>query len=245
MSGAALVAALRYAAYGWPAFPCRPGSKAPATRHGCLSASTDPDLIRRWWERLPDANVAIATGIPGPDVVDIDPRHGGDEAAERVRLVGMLAGASALVRTPSGGRHLYYAGSEQANGVSRFGIDFRSRGGYVLAPPSIVDGAGYVLVEHRPVSERVDWAAIRNHLDPPTRLPPSAGRGAGDLDSLVKWVAGQPEGNRNGGLYWAARRAVHDGHGDLTALLRAAIEAGLSEHEASRTIDSALRRGTA
>ena len=53
--------ALAYARHGWPVFPCQPDSKEPATRHGFLDATTDPDRIRRWWDRQPAANVAIAT----------------------------------------------------------------------------------------------------------------------------------------------------------------------------------------
>ena len=71
----AVSAALAYASYGWPVFPCQAGSKVPATSHGFLDATTDPDQIREWWHRRPDANLAIATGSPGPDVLDID-QHG-------------------------------------------------------------------------------------------------------------------------------------------------------------------------
>jgi len=70
--------ALEYAGRGWPVFPCRPGRKEPATRHGFLDATTDPDQIRAWWRRDPAANLAIATGLPGPDVLDVD-RHSGDD----------------------------------------------------------------------------------------------------------------------------------------------------------------------
>ena len=37
-----LAAALRYALANWPVFPCIPGEKVPATRHGFLDATTDP-----------------------------------------------------------------------------------------------------------------------------------------------------------------------------------------------------------
>lgn len=64
--------ALAYASTGWPAFPCKPDSKEPDTAHGFKNATTDPDTIRAWWQRRPDRNVAIATGTPGPDVLDVN-----------------------------------------------------------------------------------------------------------------------------------------------------------------------------
>jgi hypothetical protein len=44
-ANARLAAALRYAQAAWPVFPCVPGEKVPATRHGFLDATTDPDKI--------------------------------------------------------------------------------------------------------------------------------------------------------------------------------------------------------
>ncbi len=69
-------AAHRYADVGWPVFPCRPGSKEPATEHGFFNATMDHRQVERWWRRHPDANVAIATGAPGPDVLDVDRKNG-------------------------------------------------------------------------------------------------------------------------------------------------------------------------
>jgi hypothetical protein len=127
-----LTAALRYAQADWPVFPCIPGEKAPATKHGFLDATTDPGKITWWWSRNPDHNVAIATGLPGPDVLDVDVREDGTGFAAfgRLHRDGLLDGASAYIRTPSGGLHAYFTGSEQGNGrLPRHHLDFRSKGG--------------------------------------------------------------------------------------------------------------------
>src|SRR5215469_7207368 len=117
---------MAYARYGWPVFPCQPGSKLPATRHGFLDATTDPDKVAWWWERQPDANVAIATGQPGPDVLDIDEHR---EAGNGLKRAGLVDGASAIVSTPSGGLHLYFAGSGQRCGkLPGHHLDFRALG---------------------------------------------------------------------------------------------------------------------
>jgi hypothetical protein len=97
--------ALAYAAAEWPVFRCKPDQKAPDTPHGFKDATTDPAVIRQWWQARPDGNVAIATGAPGPDVLDVDvkPDGSGFAAFNRLKQAGLLAGARALVRTPSGG----------------------------------------------------------------------------------------------------------------------------------------------
>jgi hypothetical protein len=244
----ALTAALAYAARGWPVFPCKPGRKAPNTEHGFLNATVNPTEIRAWWRQHPCDNVAIATGSPAVDVLDVDvkPSGTGFAAFNRLKRAGLLTGACALVRTRSGGLHVYFAGSRQDCGrlVSHH-LDFKAGGGYVVAPPSFVEAddtgpaGAYELLDHRAADGHLDWQAVRRLLDPPRDTMPRNGKG-GDIGGLTEWVAVQPEGNRNAGLYWAARRAVEEGL-DPTALVLAAVTAGLSETEAHRTIDSARR----
>src|SRR5271166_1313184 len=189
--------ALAYAAAGWPVFPCKPDGtpppdhKAPLTAHGFKDATTDPARIRAWWSRWPDANVAIATGAPGPDVLDVDvkPDGSGFAAFNRLKQAGLLTGARALIRTPSGGLHAYYAGTSQPSGrLVRDFLDFKAAGGYVLAPPSAVGGKPYELLDKRQACGRIDWQAVRQLLEPP-RPVPRPGRGAGAA-ALVAWVAG-------------------------------------------------------
>ena len=119
MTGGTLRQALAFAARGWPVLPCLPGQKIPATAHGYRDATTDPDQITAWFCRHPGRNLAIATGAPGPDVLDVD-QHGpvGDGFAALIRLrdARLLTGAAAYVRTPSGGLHAYFTGTHQRNG---------------------------------------------------------------------------------------------------------------------------------
>jgi hypothetical protein len=262
-----LAAALGYAAAGWPVHPCwwttehgcgcgeagcgSPG-KHPLTRWRD-AATADPETIRRWWSRWPTANIAIATGEPGPDVLDIDITGGkpGRESLARLRTAGLVAGAVATVRTWSGGLHLYYAGTGAGNGaMPRHGVDLRSAGGYVLAPPSQITGRRYALIAHRdPTGVTVDWAAVRRLLAPAPPVPAAKVRpgGGGNHDALVRWVARRPAGSRNDSLYWAARRAVETGAGleVLAELVAAAVATGLPEPEARRTVQSAQRARTA
>jgi len=239
--------ALAYAAHGWPVFPCQPGSKLPATRHGFLDATTDPDQITWWWRRHPDANAAVATGRPGPDVLDVD-QHGrkgnGFAAFNHLKRAGLLDGASAVVATPSGGLHAYFTGSDQRCGkLPRHHLDFRAQGGYVLAPPSQVGGRPYHVVSHRDACGQLDWHKAVGLLDPerhPAPRPATVPRGG--LSHLATWVERQHKGNRNDGLFWAACRAAEAGDDTALAELAAAARStGLPEREITATIASARR----
>jgi hypothetical protein len=251
------IAAHRYADAGWPVFPCRPGSKEPATEHGFHDATTGHQQISGWWSRDPERNVAIATGAPGPDVVDVDVRPDGSgfAAFNRAKAAGLVDGYHAVIRTPSTGVHFYYPGTDQRSGSVRGQhLDFRSAGGYVLAPPSRAGGAEYVVVKHEPATgATVSWDAIRGLLEPqpqPDRQPGGreAGRDTGttSLDRLVEWTAQREAGDRNFPLFYAAKQAALAGQLDGAAVERfvgAARRSGLQggEREARRTIASAQR----
>ena len=87
MTGSTLRQALAFATAGWPVLPCLPGQKIPATAHGYRDATTDPTQITDWFSRHPDWNLAIATGTPGPDVLDIDV-HGAALVVSQFTLYG-------------------------------------------------------------------------------------------------------------------------------------------------------------
>jgi hypothetical protein len=239
--------ALAYAAHGWPVFPCQPGGKQPATRHGFLDATTDPDQITWWWRRQPAANLAIATGRPGPDVLDVDqhgPAGNGFAAFNQLKGAGLIDGAAAIVATPSGGLHAYFTGSDQHSGkLPRHHLDFRARGGYIVAPPSQVGGKPYQVISHRDERGGLDWSKVTGLLEPErhTRIQ-SARVERGDLSHLASWVGQQHEGNRNDGLFWAACRAAEaDNETVLAELAAAARTAGLPDREIAATITLARR----
>lgn len=246
--------------------------------HGCWDATTDASVIAGWWSRVPSANVGVACGrpldVPGdalssPDVVDIDVKANaqgvpapGLASLERLRRAGLVSGPDAIVSTASGGWHLYFAGTRQGNGTLRgYGVDFRSLGGYVVAPPSVVEYAGkpveygfarvFGMADPRPV----DWEAIRRHLlpgasptywsmRPPGQPEPSSLTAA----KLTSWLERQPEGNRNNGLHWVTCKAYEVGGPNgadpwvLDEIGRVAHRLGLDDTEIQRTMASARRQ---
>jgi hypothetical protein len=251
MTDDTLSQALAYAARGWPVFPCQPGQKIPATAHGYRDATTDPGQITYWFTRDPRCNLAIATGAPGPDVLDIDqhgPAGNGFAALVRLRDAGLLNGAAAYIRTPSGGLHAYFTGTYQHNGhLPAHHLDFLAAGGYVLAPPSAVGGKPYRILREPGGRGALNWDTVTGLLQPRQQQRRRQAQPSGpDLGHLARWVAAQPEGNRNAGLFWAANRALEtDPAADLSPLADAARQAGLPDAEITRTLDSARRTGQA
>jgi hypothetical protein len=135
-------AALSYAGRGWSVLPLQAKSKLPLVAWRELEERhAGREEIEGWFRRWRDANVGIVTGaISRLTVLDIDPKHGGDDAlAELERRHGSL-GPTVEVLTGGGGRHFYFAstGGEIRNraGLAQ-GIDLRGDGGYIVAPPSI------------------------------------------------------------------------------------------------------------
>src|SRR5262245_37146549 len=64
---------------------CRNAGKHPGTEHGVKDATTDAITIQCWWLATPNANVGLATGaVSGLIILDVDPRHGGDESLRRL-----------------------------------------------------------------------------------------------------------------------------------------------------------------
>jgi hypothetical protein len=153
-----LEAALRYSAIGWAVIPlygsdgsgrctcpkereCGAPAKHPATRHGLKDASTDPVQIEAWFRERPGANLGILTGAEsGLVVLDVDPRHGGNESlAQLEREHGPLP-ETVEALTGGGGRHILFrhpGGKIPSTAGFLPGLDIRADGGYFVAPPSV------------------------------------------------------------------------------------------------------------
>lgn len=140
-----LRAALAYAERGWRVLPLRPHRKEPVgrlVRHGLSDATTDGDMILRWWSEEPEAGVAIATGEEsGIWVLDIDGPIGALILWDKEAKNGPIHTLAQRTGRENGGRQLFFSWPSgmqvkcQAEIVP--GIDVRGRGGYVIAPPSV------------------------------------------------------------------------------------------------------------
>lgn len=116
--------------------------------HGLLSASTDPIVIKKWFNQWPQANVAILAGKKsGFIVIDIDPRHGGDLSLIELQSKNQNFPETLTETTGSGGKHILFEYPEltetqekeirnSASAVAP-GIDVKVEGGYIVCSPSI------------------------------------------------------------------------------------------------------------
>lgn len=146
MVNGSLNRAQEYARQGWRVFPIPAGSKQPMVKNWQQLASTDPATLRDWF---PDGgrSVGIACGIASDLVViDFDVKADGmalyDWFCEQYPEVGKTL----TVETGGGGLHAYLRQPEGATARGRqglviegkkIGIDVRSEGNLVVAPPSV------------------------------------------------------------------------------------------------------------
>jgi hypothetical protein len=115
---------------------------------GIKSATADEEQIRKGWRRWPRANIGLATGrAAGFWVLDIDPRHGGDETLHALeREHGELPRTPEAI-TGGGGRHILFAyppdfeirsiqRSQDAPSPLGHGLDVRGEGGLIVGAGS-------------------------------------------------------------------------------------------------------------
>ncbi len=239
--------------------------------HGLKEATTNRARVLAWWTRQPLANIGLATGHRF-DVLDVD----GPEGEQAIRAFAAehgLASSGPLVRTGGGGWHYYLAPSGLGNahpaGLER--VDWRGRGGYVVAPPSRhYSGHPYEFAPGRdldaplaevpaPLRERLQHRQTDRPAVSVVPLPLADGSAhpyarAALAEELAR-VATAPKGERNRRLWEAGRnlynlvaggalpeRQVHQG------LLAAAERCGLLADEprqTHRTLASARQVGLA
>ncbi|MFF9084398.1 bifunctional DNA primase/polymerase [Streptomyces rubiginosohelvolus] len=141
------------------------------TCHGFHAATTDPELIHRWWTEEPNANIGAPCALNGWAVLDIDPRHGGHlSLAVLEQRVGVLPG-TVMQLTGGGGLHiLYRTPSVQLPGTLGPGLDVKHNGYILLAPSVHSSGRKY------------QWSGHSKFLQPeaawPAVLTPQARRAA-------------------------------------------------------------------
>lgn len=193
---------------------CRAAGKHPLAQlapSGLKNATSHESIVRHWFTEAPRANIGMATGRTV--VLDVDPRHGGNEsfAALEARHGALPHTLRAL--TGGGGEHIFFRppeGLEIPNSAGDHGglapgLDVRGMGGYVVAPPSLhITGRNYAWsVDHHPddvqPAEMPAWLVA-------ALVPPKTGARQDDTAWRQLAAEGVSEGGRNVGV---ARLAGH------------------------------------
>jgi Bifunctional DNA primase/polymerase, N-terminal len=226
--------------------------------HGVKEATCNRARILAWWTRHPQANIGLATGQRF-DVLDVD-GPAGEQAIRELAAEHGLVSSGPLVRTGGGGWHFYLAptglGNAHPAGLEK--VDWRGRGGYVVAPPSRhTSSHPYHWVPGRDLDAPLVQVPtpIRQRLERPPPQRPAAPielAAAGDdpgeryvraaLAEELARVAAAPKGQRNRQLWESTRnlynlvatgaldhREVHQG------LLAATERCGLLAEEPRQT----------
>jgi putative DNA primase/helicase len=153
---------------------CDSPAKHPAGHlapHGLRDASRNANIVAKWFEGE-NWNIGIATGAAsGVVVLDIDPRHGGDETLADLEIRYGPLPSTWRFFTGGGGEHIAFrhAGSKVKTSAGQIGpgIDMRGDGGYIVAPPSLhMSGHPYAIsVDHHPddvaLASLPDWLLCR------------------------------------------------------------------------------------
>jgi hypothetical protein len=198
------------------------GSLVP---HGVKDATTNRARILAWWTRNPQANIGLATGHLF-DVLDVDGPQG-EQAIRTLAAEHRLESSGPLVRTGGSGWHYYLHPTGLANAHPRdlVSVDWRGRGGYVVAPPSRhASGHPYQWAPGRDLTTPPGQvpATLLERLQPHQRQrppapaqPPAAVDGPGDryarvaLAEELARVATAPVGQRNRQL-WESTRNLYN-----------------------------------
>lgn len=152
--------ALKLANLGFFIHPLAPNSKIPAAMWK-TEATNNLETIEKWWTENPDYNIAIATEPSGLAVLDVDTgigKNGANSLAALKAKYGEEIFSTLTVQTRSGGYHFYF--NDKTGNIKSTAsfiapdIDTRAKGGYVVAPGSIIDGVKYHVVN---ATEILDW----------------------------------------------------------------------------------------
>jgi Bifunctional DNA primase/polymerase, N-terminal/AAA domain len=140
-----LTIALKYAAAGMAIFPCGI-DKRPLVTNWLASATTNEQIIRRWWQKFPDALIGLPLKPLGLIVIDADRHKDNEDGIATLRRLCAEHGElppHPWATTANGGEHHYFRQPAEKIGNKKIGPGLETRGakadndgGYVIASGS-------------------------------------------------------------------------------------------------------------
>lgn len=155
----------------WSVFPVQANDKKPYpflrnkdNQRGFYVATTNEEEIASWERMYRGCNWALRTGTAsGCWVLDIDVKNGARGEESFFDLIGDHKDFpdTLAVKTPSGGMHYYFEMEPGIrtviNGGKYGGIDIKADGGYVLIPPSVIEGKAYEYFNENKITKAPQW----------------------------------------------------------------------------------------
>ena len=182
-------------------FPLQHNNKNPLKgSNGYKDATTARRQIREWNKENPDSNVGIPTGGgSGFVVLDLDIKNRIDGIAnfkDLCKTLGVKIPATYEIRTPSGGKHLFFRtkyATKIRNSAGKLGagIDVRASGGYVVSECSSISGSQYTRI----AGSLDDIATLPKKLRLAIQSSKAKKQPGNDRDDSI------PEGTRNSKLF--------------------------------------------
>ena len=248
-----LDSALFYASLGYYVFPLAPKRKTPLFRDWPWqkNATTDQNLIKEWWSKNPNANVAIVCGkVSNLVVIDVDPKHDGVKHLAALEAEQGPMQETARQQTGSGGYHLLYRYPPSVEHIKNFnhgeiakGVDVKADDGYIVAAPSVVTQDNGKAGTYRWLSNLENIAALQPWLC--NRLVAlTEGRGTrAKVQANSSEARDRSEESRNVTLTSEAGHLRNRGHNAETILemLRAANRVWYSNHKKGLLPDNELK----
>jgi len=245
---------------GYSVIPVKPNKK-PYIPKWTPYQSTKPtkEEILSWWQKWPEANVAVITGKVSDMIgIDVDTK----DAFGRFEDYMPDGFETPMCRTPRGGWHYWFKYEEGFRTCSNVleGVDIRADGGYLIVPPSEngngekyawLDGLKPSDVDKQPIPEdnrqiliqALSSTSIYNAKDVPREGPDATHSNTKQHDATLSWG----EGLRDDSLFHVANSLVK---GDMAPanirkvlkVLAKNCEPPFSESETEIKIKSAFSR---
>ncbi len=251
--------ALTLARLGWSVFPLRgkvPWIAKADGGSGVYDATTDANLIRRWWTAWPTANIGVQ--LNGMAIIDVDAERCGHDTFDKL-LARHDLDAGPCTMTGGGGLHWWFkADPGVKTGTDRLkvdpddtGVDVKTGpGSYAVVPGSIhPNGTAYLWLPNygpeRPLPTLP--ASLVAELNPPRPEPkaplvPATGKasryGEATLANLVAEIETAPQGERHRTLIRSAIRVgelARDGHLNPMDAYAVLVAAGVRAYAGQRS----------
>lgn len=148
---------------GRPIFPLGYHAKVPPKDSTGLrdASTTEPNTLNQWLLTYPGCNWGYCPAMGGETVIDLDnhkDKNGEKNLFDWLKEIGRTLPPTFTVRTPTGGKHLYFKGALPTSKDNfKLGVDVHSAKAHVVVPGSVVKAGAYTIEDDREPAELPVW----------------------------------------------------------------------------------------